>query len=71
MGQAYLLCKVVKRIHKGRDVELEKNFDDIKQSPLNRAQRRNMPKGVGNPTELRDVIKDPALVVLPIVVYQQ
>ena len=29
-----------------------------------------MPKNMDNPAELRDVIKGPALVVLPIAVYQ-
>ena len=47
-----------------------KIFEDIKKLPLNRAQRRNMPKNMDNPAELRDVIKGPALVVLPIAVYQ-
>ena len=45
-------------------------LDDIKKLPLNRSQRRNMPKNMDNPAELRDVIKGPALVVLPIAVYQ-
>lgn len=70
VGQVYLLCKVIKRIPKGRNVKLDEIFDDIKQLPLNRAQRRNMPKSMDNPTELRDVIKGPALVVLPIAIYQ-
>lgn len=51
-------------------IKLDEIFDDIKKIPLNRSQRRNMPKNMDNPAELRDVIKGPALVVLPIAVYQ-
>ncbi len=70
VGQAYLLCKVIKKIPKGQSIKLDEIFDDIKKLPMNRAQRRNMPKNMENPVEFRDVIKGPALVVLPIAVYQ-
>lgn len=70
VGQAYLLCKVIRKISKGQSIKLDEIFDDVKKLPLNRAQRRTMPKNMENPTELRDVIKGPALVVLPIAVYQ-
>ena len=70
VGQAYLLCKVIKKIPKGQSIKLDEIFDDVKKLPLNRAQRRNMHKNMENPVELRDVIKGPALVVLPIAVYQ-
>lgn len=70
VGQAYLLCKIIRKIPKGQSIKLDEIFDDIKKMPLNRAQRRNMPKNLDNPVELRDVIKGPALVVLPIAVYQ-
>ena len=70
VGQAYLLCKIIRKVPKGQSIKLDEIFDDIKKLPLNRAQRRNMPKNMDNPAELRDVIKGPALVVLPIAVYQ-
>ncbi len=70
VGQAYMLCKVIRKIPKGQNVKLDEIFDDIKKLPMNRAQRRNMPKNMDNPAELRDVVKGPALVVLPIAVYQ-
>lgn len=70
VGQAYMLCKVIRKISKGQSIKLDEIFDDIKKLPLNRAQRRNMPKNMDNPTEIRDVIKGPAFVVLPIAVYQ-
>ena len=44
VGQAYLLCKVIRKIPKGQSLKLDEIFDDIKKLPLNRAQRRNMPK---------------------------
>lgn len=70
VGQAYLLCKIIRKIPKGQSIKLDEIFDDIKKMPLNRAQRRTMPKNMDNPAELRDIIKGPALVVLPIAVYQ-
>lgn len=70
VGQSYLLCKIIRKIPKGRSIKLDEIFDDFKRLPLNRAQRRNMPRNMDNPEELRDVIKGPALVVLPIAVYQ-
>lgn len=70
IGQAYLLCKIIRKVPKGQDLKLDEIFDDIKKLPLNRAQRRNMPKNMDNPAELRDIVKGPALVVLPIAVYQ-
>lgn len=70
VGQAYLLCKIIRKVPKGQSIKLDEIFDDIKKLPFNRAQRRNMPKNMDNPAEFRDVIKGPALVVLPIAVYQ-
>ena len=70
IGQAYLLCKIIRKVPKGQSLKLDEIFDDIKKLPLNRAQRRNMLKNIDNPAELRDIIKGPALVVLPIAVYQ-
>ena len=70
VGQAYLLCKIIRKVTKGQSIKLDEIFEDIKKLPLNRAQRRTMPKNMENPAEFRDVIKGPALVVLPIAVYQ-
>lgn len=70
VGQSYLLCKVIRKVPKGKSIKLDEIFEDIKNLPFNRSQRRKMPKNMENPAELRDVIKGPALVVLPIAVYQ-
>lgn len=70
VGQAYLLCKIIRKIPKGQNIKLDEIFDDVKKLPLNRAQRRKMAKDMDNPAELQDVIRGPALVVLPIAVYQ-
>lgn len=70
IGQAYLLCKIIRKVPKGQNIKLDEIFDDVKKLPLNRAQRRNIPKNMDNPAELRDIVKGPALVVLPIAVYQ-
>jgi len=70
VGQAYLLCKVIRKIPKGQSVKLDEIFDDIKKLPLNRAQKRKMPKNMDNPEGIRDIVKGPAFVVLPVAVYQ-
>ena len=70
VGESYVLCKVLRKIPKGKNIKLDEIFDDIKKLPLNREQRRKMPKNMDNPEEIKDVIKGPALVVIPIAVYQ-
>ena len=70
VGQSYLLCKIIRKIPRGQNEKLDEIFDDIKKLPLNREQRRKMPKNMDNPDLMRDVIKGPALMVLPIAVYQ-
>lgn len=65
VGESYMVCKVLRKISKGQNVKLDENFDDIKKIPMNRQQRRNMPKNMDNPEKLRDVIKGSALFVLP------
>lgn len=70
VGQSYMLCKIVRKIMKGQNVKLDEIFDDVKKIPLNRDQRRRMPKNMENPDLIRDIIKGPALMVIPIAVYQ-
>lgn len=70
IGESYLVCKVLRKIQKGQNLKLDEIFDDVKKLPMNRQQRRKLPKNMQNPEELRDVIKGPALVVIPIAVYQ-
>ena len=70
IGQFYMLCKIQKKIIKGQSVKLDEIFEDIKRLPLNREQRRKMPKNLDNPDVIRDVIKGPALQVIPIAIYQ-
>lgn len=70
VGQSYMLCKVLRKIPKGQSIKLDELLDDVKKLPLNREQRRKMPKNMDNPDVVRDVIKGPLLVVIPIAVYQ-
>ena len=65
-----MLCKIQKKIVKGQSIKLDEIFEDIKKLPLNREQRRKMPKNLDNPNVIRDVIKGPALQVIPIAIYQ-
>lgn len=70
VGQAYLLCKIIRKIPKGQSVKLDEIFDDIKKFPLNRTQKRKMPKNMDNPEGIRDIVKGPAFAVVPVAVYQ-
>lgn len=70
VGQSYMLCKVLKKIPKGQSIKLDEIFEDIKKLPLNREQRRSMPKNMENPDIMKDVVKGPAIMVTPIAVYQ-
>jgi hypothetical protein len=51
-------------------MKLDEIFDGVKNLPLNRDQRRKMAKNMENPDIMRDVVKGPALTVIPIAVYQ-
>ena len=70
VGESYLLCKIIRKVQKGQSVKLDEIFGDVKKLPLNREQRRKMPKNMDNPKEIKDVVKGPALIVIPIAVYQ-
>lgn len=70
VGQSYMLCKVLRKIPKGQSIKLDELLDDVKNLPLNREQRRKMPKNMNNPDVVRDVVKGPLLVAIPIAVYQ-
>lgn len=70
VGRSYLLCKVLRKIPKGQSIKLDELFDDVKNLQLNRKQRRSLPKNMDNPDVIRDVVKGPLLVVIPIAVYQ-
>ena len=36
VGQAYLLCKIIRKVPKGQSIKLDEIFDDVKKLPLNR-----------------------------------
>lgn len=71
VGQFYVLCKVQSKIQKGKSIYLDEMLEDIKKLPLNREQKRNIKKKeLSNPKELKDQIKGPALIALPIAIYR-
>lgn len=70
VGEVYMLCKIQRKILKGQNVKLDEIFESFKNMPLNRSQRRKMPKNLNNPSEIKDVVRGPAFVVIPIAVYQ-
>lgn len=70
VGEFYVLCKVQRKIPKGQKIELDEIFESIKNIPMNREQKRKMPKNISNPKEFKDVINGPATVIVPIAIYQ-
>ena len=70
ISQSYMFCKVQKKIQKGESIALDEIFENFKSLAINREQRRKMPKDLSNPKAIRDKIKGPALVVIPIAIYQ-
>ena len=62
--------KLLEKYKRGQSVKLDEIFGDVKKLPLNREQRRKMTKNMDNPKEIKDVVKGPALIVIPIAVYQ-
>lgn len=69
LNEGYLFCKVIKKIPKGQKIELDEVFDSVVKLASNREERRKLQKSAKNPSEIRDVIKGPALMVLPIAFY--
>ena len=70
LTEVKVLCKVVGKIPKDKNVELDEIFENVTRLPLNREQRRALKKQAKNPQEFRDVVKGPALSVMVIAIYQ-
>jgi len=70
VGSFYALCKIQRKISQGEKIELGEIFEGIKNMPINRTQRRKMPKNLNNPAEIKDVVKGPAAVVIPVAIYR-
>lgn len=70
VGEFFVLCKVQRKIPEGQKIELDEIFESIKNIPMNREQKRKMPKNLSNPKEFKDVINGPATVIIPIAIYQ-
>ncbi len=70
IGQSYMLCKIIRKIPKGQHVKIDEIFDDIKKLPLNHDQRRKILKNMDNPDIIKDIVKGPAMIVVPVAVYQ-
>ena len=71
IGDVTILCKIQKKINRGGSIQLTDIFKTFREMPLNREQRRSMPKKkqLETPKEFTDIIKGPAFVVTPIAIY--
>jgi hypothetical protein len=66
-----VLCKIQRKLSKGEKIELDEIFEQFQNIPMNREQRRKLPKkDLKNPKEFKDVINGPALTASVIAVYQ-
>ena len=71
VGEVYVLCKIQRKLQKGEKIELDEIFEQLQKIPLNREQRRQMPKkDLKKPKEFKDVISGPAFTASVIAVYQ-
>ena len=71
VSQVYMLCKIQKKVEKGKSICLDEIFEGVKSMSLNREQRRKMnKKNMSNPAEIKDKINGPAFIVIPIAIYQ-
>jgi len=70
VGQVNVLCKIQRKLSKGQNIELDEMFEGVKTMATNRAQRRKLPKDMKNPEIIKDVIRGPAFLVIPIAIYQ-
>lgn len=70
LSESTLLCKIQKKIEKGKSIEIDEIFDSVKNIPVNREQKREFSKNMSNPQILKDKISGPAFFVIPIALYQ-
>lgn len=71
VSQVYMLCKIQKKIEKGKSICLDEIFEDVKSIASNREQQRKLnKKDMSNPAEIKDKINGPAFVIIPIAIYQ-
>lgn len=68
IGEINILCKIQRIVGKNEKIELVDFMPGLKN--LSRGQRRNFPKNTSAPAELRDTIKGPAAIVIPIAIYR-
>jgi hypothetical protein len=70
IGEINIFCKVQRILAKNEKIELVDLIPNLKNLNLNRNQRRNLPKNTSAPPEIKDTIKGPAAVVIPIAIYR-
>lgn len=70
IGEINIFCKIQRILPKNEKIELVELMPSLKNLNLNRNQRRNLPKDTSAPPEIKDTIKCPAAVVIPIAIYR-
>lgn len=70
-GEVTVFAKIQRIITKDEKYELVDLIPELNNIPMNREQRRSMPKKSElNPKELKDTIKGPAAIITPIAIYK-
>jgi len=70
VGDVTLFCKVQRVLSKGEKMELVEFFPELSNFILNREQKRKIKKDVTAPPEIKDTVRGPAAVVIPIAIYR-
>ena len=70
VGEVYALCKIQRKLQKNEKIELDEIFEQLNKIPLDREQRRQLPKkDLKNPIEFKDVVNSPASIASIVAVY--
>ena len=70
VGDVTLFCKVQRVLGKNEKLELVEFFPGISNLIVNREQRRKMKSDMIAPPELRETVRSPAAIVVPVALYR-
>ncbi|GAH21339.1 unnamed protein product, partial [marine sediment metagenome] len=69
IGELNLFCKIQRKLNKDEKIELFKIVPSLDIFKFNKQQKINL-KNVKIPDDLRDTIKSPAAIVIPIAIFR-
>jgi len=69
IGELNLFCKVQRKLEDNEKIELFNIVPSVGELNLNREQKRKLKKDLKLPSEFKDTVKSPAVLVIPIAIY--